>query len=122
MTWYGVHVIMAVRFKDGNQNAFPAWENVYLVHATSSDEAEAKAAAIGRENEGDSSGTFNWDDRPATWVYVGVRKIIEISNALAMANEPSDGVEITYSTLEFKSEDTLKQYASGESTELTAVE
>jgi hypothetical protein len=122
MKWYGVHVLMAVRFRDGDQKTFPAWENVYLIQAKDGDEAETKAAAIGKQNEGDSSGTFTWDDRPASWIYAGVRKVIEISNATSTGNEPSDGAEVTYATLEFNSEQALKGYAAGESAELRVVD
>ena len=122
MKWYGVHVVMAVRFKDGNQEIFPAWENVYLVHAQDGPDAEAKAAAIGNSNQGDSSGTFTWDERPASWVYMGVRKMIEVSNAASTVNELGDGAEVTYSTLEFATEQALMLYASGEPTELRAIE
>jgi len=122
MAWYGAHVIMSVQFKDGNQDVFPAWENVYLLQAKDADEAEIKARGIGKENEGDSSGTFTWNNRPAAWVYVGVRKIVEISNAVAATNEPGDGVEVTYNTLAFNTEAALKRFAAGGSTELMAVE
>ena len=113
---------MEVRFKDGNQDAHPAWENIYLINAKDVEQAEAKAIALGRDSEGDSSGTFTWNDRPASWVFAGIRKIIEISNAASRVNEPEDGSEITYSTLAFDSEEALKGYASGESVELTAVD
>ena len=116
MAWYGVHVIMAVRFKSGNQASFPAWENVYLIQAADAAEAEAKATKIGRDNEGDSSGTFHWKDRPASWQYVGIRKTIEISDPqIGRHNAPADGVEVTYQTLEFAKEKDLKHYAAGES-------
>ncbi len=122
MKWFGVHVIMAVRFKDGKQDSHPAWENVFLVQAVDFDQAEEKAIALGKKNEGDSSGTFTWNDRAAVWVCAGIRKCTEISSSSTATNEPADGAEITYSTLEFKSEDSLRRYCSGEATELTAVE
>lgn len=122
MAWYGVHVVMAVRFKDGNQDSYPVWENVYLVHANDPSEAEAKAAKLGADNEGDSSGSFRWDDRPASWQYVGIRKAIEISNSRSKENVPEDGVEITYQTLEFSSEQHLRDYVEGQQVNLKAID
>ena len=122
MAWYGVHVIMAVLFKDGKQDSFPAWENVYLVHARDESEAENKAAKLGAESEGDSSGSFRWEDRPAYWKYIGARKIIEISNAKSKDNVPADGVEVTYQTLEFRNEKNLRDYAEGKEVELRAID
>jgi hypothetical protein len=122
MAWYGVHVVMAVRFKDGNQDSFPAWENVYLVNANDPTEAENKAAKLGADNEGDSSGTFRRGDRPASWKYVGIRKTIEISNARSKDNVPADGVEITYQTLQFRDEQRLRDYAEGKEVDLRAID
>ena len=122
MAWYGVHVVMAVRFKDGNQNDFPAWENVYLVEAGNSDEAEQKAVSIGRSREGDSSGTFQWNGRPASWKFAGIRRAIEISNDRSKENEPGDGAEVTYQTIAFRDEKDLQAYVSGEQITLTVVD
>ncbi len=113
MAWYGVHVVMAVRFKDGIQDAYPAWENVYLIRADDSDEATQKAEAIGKQNEGDSSGTFHWNDRPAEWVFRGVRKVIEVANSRSTTNTADDGAEVTYQTIEFDNEKTLTNYIDG---------
>jgi hypothetical protein len=122
MAWYGVHVVMVVRFKEGGQVYFPAWENVYLIGAVDSDEAAEKAASIGKENEGDSNGTFHWDERPAEWVCEGVRKIIEVTSPRSSTNEPEDGTEVTYQTLEFASEDALKDYMDGVATTVKVVD
>ena len=113
MPWYGVHVVMAVRFKDGNQNEFPAWENVYLVEAGNPMLADKKGQKIGQQFEGDSKGTFQWNGRPASWVFVGVRKSVEISGRAPLKNEPGDGTEVTYNTLEFDGEQGLRDYARG---------
>jgi len=113
MPWYGVHVVMAVRFKDGVQNEFPAWENVYLVEAGNPMLAEKKGRKIGEEFEGDSKGTFKWHGRPARWLFAGVRKSVEVSGRAPLKNEPGDGTEVSYSTLEFDGEQSLRDYASG---------
>jgi hypothetical protein len=66
MTWYAAHIVMAVKFKRGEQNRFPVWENIVLISAESEEEAFAKAEERGRCEEGDDGGTFTWGDRPAT--------------------------------------------------------
>jgi hypothetical protein len=113
MPWYGVHVVMAVRFKDGNQNAFPAWENVFLVEAANPAAAEKKGQKLGQGIAGDAGATLQWSGRPARWDFVGVRKSVEVSGKAPLKNEPGDGSEITYSKLEFDAEQALRDYAGG---------
>ena len=113
MAWYGVHVVMAVRFKDGNQNAFPAWESVYLVEATSLTLAEKRGVKLGQAVAGDSGGTLQWNGRPARWEFAGVRKCVEITGKAPLKDEPGDGTEVTYSKLEFSAEQALRDYARG---------
>lgn len=110
MGWYAAHVIMVTRFKDGKQDKFPIWENVILVSAGSPQEAEKKAIRRAREDEGDSSGTYTYEGRAATWVVAGIRKLIECQDG---ENCPADGTEITYSVFEADNEDIVEQLASG---------
>ena len=114
MNWYSVHVVMLVHFKDGNQDSLPAWENVYLIQAVDPDEASRKGETIGKQNEGDSSGTFFWEDRPAEWMFKGIRKITEIAGFPSPSNIAEDVVEITYQTIEFDNEVSLKSYLNAE--------
>jgi hypothetical protein len=102
---------MVTRFKDGKQDKFPIWENVLLVTAESPDEAEQKAIRRAREDEGDSSGSYTYDGRPATWVVAGIRKLIECQNA---ETPPADGTEVTYSVFEADSEETVEKLTSGD--------
>ena len=52
--WYVAHVMIYTRFKDGNQNKYPVCENMYLVQASTEEEAYAKATALGQEEQGDA--------------------------------------------------------------------
>jgi len=113
MPWYGVHVVMAVRFKDGNQNAFPAWENLFLVEAASLAAAEKKGQKLGQEIAGDAGGSLQWNGRPARWELAGVRKSVEISGKAPLKDEPGDGTEVSYNKLEFEGEQALRDYARG---------
>jgi len=66
MSWYAASIIMLTKFKDGIQDKYPVWENVILIEGNSPDEASEKALARAREDEGDSAGTYLWEDRPAS--------------------------------------------------------
>ena len=96
-TWYAAHIVMYVTFKDASQDHYPVWENIVLIEAPTEDEAFSKAEVIGRGGEGDSDGTFRWNDRPARWNFGGVRKPALCQNA---DEKPGDGTEVTY--LQFK--------------------
>jgi hypothetical protein len=101
--WFAAHVVLYFKFKDGNQDRFPAWENVYLVEATAADEAFEKASALGRAQEGDDSGSLLWGGRPATRVFGGIRKLIDVQGAAGDSEDrPADGAEVTYSLLVVK--------------------
>ena len=64
MKWYVAHVIMYVKFKDGVQDSYPIWENLYLIKASSPAKAWEKAHKYGREAEGiaavHSPGALGW--------------------------------------------------------------
>ena len=77
MTWYAAHIVMLVRFKQGVQRRFPAWENIVLVQAQDENEALSKAESLGQRGAGDDGGSFKWDGKLATWEFAGVRKVTE---------------------------------------------
>jgi hypothetical protein len=116
MKWYVAHVIMYVKFKDGKQDHYPKWENFHLIRASSPDKAWNKADECGHEAEGDSNNSFRWDNRPATWVYAGTRKLIEcIDNPLI------SGAEVAYSELRLESARDLKKLLKGSRVNVTYV-
>lgn len=119
MKWYAAHIIMYTKFKDGNQNKFPVWENIVLIEANTPKEAYRKAELRARKDEGDSSNTYYYDDRPAIWVFAGIRKLVESED---MTVVPSDEMEMTYSTLEVDNEENLKRLIKGESVVLKYVD
>lgn len=119
MTWYIAHIIMFVRFKDGNQGKYPVWENLILIEASSGEEAWEKAELRAKEDEGDSQGSFTWDGRPATWVFAGIRKLITCGHR---GERPTSGTEVSYSEFEVATEEVLQKLVRGETVELTYVE
>ncbi len=112
-TWYSADVVMFVEFSDGKQTHFPAWENIILVEAESEEAAFEKAEALGRRGEGDDSGEFRWDGRPARWVFAGVRKLTECA-VLADSDRPGDGTEVSFSELELDSRADIERLVAGE--------
>ena len=112
MKWYAASIIISIKYKDGNQDAYPLMENVVLIQASTDDEAYEKAAKRALAYEGDADDTFCWEDRPANAVFVGIRKMIECVDS---DSQPGDGTEITYSMMEVDSENALKKLIDGES-------
>jgi hypothetical protein len=109
--WYAAHIIMFAEFKDGVQDKYPVMENVVLIHAKTEEEAFAKAEAIGKEDEGDSDGTFKWEERPARLVFGGIRKLIECVDE---EQQPADGTEVTYSFIEVANKESLDKIVRGD--------
>lgn len=73
--WFCAHVIIWQQYKDGIQDDYGIWENIYLVKADTAEEAWQKAECKGIEiTEHDDGLEIN--GRPARWVYGGVRKLI----------------------------------------------
>jgi len=97
---------MYVEFKDKLQEKYPIWENIVLIEANSEEEALRKAEERGHLDEGDDSGSFSWEKRPAMWVYGGIRKLLSCAD---FEKRPTDGTEITYSQMEVKSASDLKK-------------
>lgn len=119
MKWYIAHVIMYFKFKDGNQNKFPIWENLILVQGQSKKEAFEKAKAKSISEEGDDSGSLRVGDRAACMTFGGIRKLVECEDADQM---PGDGTEVSYSRLEVKTEEDFMKLIKGELVDIEYVE
>jgi hypothetical protein len=108
--WYAAHVIMYVRFTDGQQDSYPVWENVFLVESANEETARTRAQELGRGGEGDSNGSMKWAGRPGSWVFAGVRKLVKCDSD---PEPPRHGTEVTYSEFSVDSLDTLRELAAG---------
>ena len=106
--WYCAHAVMAIYFTQADQNEFPAWENIFLVEAPTAQEAFAKAELRARQDEGDHG--LTWDDNPAEFVFLGLRKLVKCYDG---ETRPSDGTELTYNRLLFDSREDLNSFAAG---------
>jgi hypothetical protein len=111
MNWYAAHAMMYVRFKDGVQNKYPFWENIFLIQADSDEEAFEKAEQRAKEDEGDSCGSFTWEERPASWSFAGIRKVVDCAEA---TDQPTDGTELTFLEMEVDSEAAFSKLLNGE--------
>jgi len=111
MAWYAAHAIMYIKFKDGVQDKYPFWENIILIEAETDDEAFEKAETRAREDEGDSQGSLTYEERPAKWVFAGIRRLVSCVDIL---EQPTDGTEITYLEMEVESEECFTKLLNGE--------
>lgn len=109
--WYAAHLILYVKLKDQPQQSYTIWENIVLVKAPTEEEAFAKAARRGREEEGDDDGSFRWGGKPARWVFAGVRKLTLCEDP---ERRPGDGTEVSYLELEVDSEQAVSQLVRGD--------
>ena len=116
MTWYAAHAVMLVEFADGIQTQYPVWENILLIQSETSEAARAMAEARAKQDEGDSNGTFTWEDRPARWVFAGIRKVVACEDADAA---PGHGTEVTYLQLDLPDSETFEHFIQGDPVKLT---
>ena len=121
MAWFAAHAIMYVRFKDGRQDHYPVWENVLLIEAPDINDAESMARDRARQDEGDSDGTFQWEDRPATWVFAGLRKTVRVAHQ-RVTSKLASGDEVTYSEFSVPNEAALRRLIAGENVAVEYVE
>jgi len=121
MPWFAAHAVMYLKLREELQDHFLVWENVLLIEASSSSEAETKAVVRARQDEGDSQGTLTYDDEPATWVFAGLRKVISVSHR-EVGGELSSGDEATYSEYRVADLASVMKLAGGEAVDVKYVE
>jgi hypothetical protein len=118
MGWYAAHIVLAVEFLEGEQDHFPAWENIVLFRA----ETEAVAWRLAEERglrEAGEEGEFRWAGRRARWRFAGVRKLTECVPA---GDRPDDGDEVSYIELEFRTRSDLDRFLDNQWTTMAADE
>jgi hypothetical protein len=47
MTWYAAHVILYIVFKEGQQDSYPVWENVFIVEGADEETARTRLRTSG---------------------------------------------------------------------------
>lgn len=120
--WCAAHALFYFKLHKEPQDSFLVHENVYLIHAESSAEAMKKAEAVARANEDLAlDGHLELNEMKASYVYVGIRKLIEVEGSADLDGVPADvldGREVTYSVLEVDTLDEVMALAKGEMVEV----
>ena len=118
--WYAAHAVMLIRLKSGDQTEFTVWENILLIEAATPDEAHDKAKSRALEDEWNLDDTFTWDDKPAEFKFLGLRKLNQcFSFDGQQSQQPGDGDEITFNQIRFANREQLELYVAGEEAQLT---
>jgi hypothetical protein len=123
MTWYVASCILAIVVKSGHQKIFPVFEEFFLVTAEDRVAARREAESFGRQAELDD--TLTYEDRPATKMFLGIRKIRSVYNAHPLdidVDQPSHGTELTHSYYELQSLDEAKRLGEGKAVYLEYVD
>jgi hypothetical protein len=117
MPWYAAHAIVYFQFKEGPQDGYLVWENVYLVRAEDPQQAYALAEGYARADEGDSQGSLKIDDRPARLVFGGIRKLVTVSH-VGPGETLASGDELTYSEYQVATPEALRRLIDDEDAEV----
>lgn len=109
------HSVFYFKLKAFTQDSFLVHENVYLIQAESALIAMVKAEMISKAKEDLSEdGHLELNEKKVSYIYAGVRKIIEADCGLSDINlGVLNGLEITYSELEVDSIDEVLLLARG---------
>lgn len=113
--WYAAHAVMLIRFREGEQNEFPVWENILLVEAPTPEEAKEKACQRALEDVGNDE-TMTWDKKPAFFEFIGLRKLMQCCSD---EEQPGDGTEVSFNDLLFSSRKELDAFVAGEESQVT---
>ena len=124
MTWYAAHTIVSIRPIKPGKGQIVVYENVTLIEASDENEATVKARRHG-EASTVQDGTLSIDGEPAVSSFIGIRKIIAVSNPWPLnqdSDRPGDGTEITYSKCKVKAQRALSRLVNGEETSIDYLE
>ena len=113
--WYAAHVVMIFRYCEGKQTKFPVQENVYLIEAPSSAEAQRIAVDIGRKEGSYEKPSAIFEDVPVRLAFAGVRKVVEC----LPADKLETGTELTYTEYLVDSEEALERLLDGDEVRVT---
>jgi hypothetical protein len=121
MTWFTASVLIAIKPKSYAGGAFEVYENMYLLEAPTSSDAYQKAVLLGKEEESIDD-NLKIDDLPAERSFIGIRKIITVSNPYPLdldEDRPISGTEVTYALYQVADDQIATKLANGEDVDLT---
>lgn len=116
MHWYVAHCVMLMRFRDGPQDAFTGYENMFLLRANSFEDANLAAEARARQDESWGDPSLESSGRPAVLVFAGVRKVVAVEGDPA---EITSGVEVSYNDVAFDDETAFQKFVNGDEVNVT---
>lgn len=125
MTWYTASVLIAMKPTNYKSGPIEVYENMYLIEAPSSQGAQDKAKELGKEEASIADDGLTIDGVPAVREFVGVRKVVSVSNPPPLdldADRPTQGTEVTYSLFEVQDQDSLAKLAAGAAVEVRYLE
>lgn len=125
MTWFTASVLIAIKPQDYVSGSIQVYENMYLIEASTAHDAARKAEALGRQEASITADDLTIDDKPATRVFVGIRKLISVSNPAPLdldQDRPIDGTEVTYAVYQVADEAALNRLAAGGQVEVLYLE
>ena len=94
MPWYAASVVLRLEFETGEQDEFPLREDVFLVRAATRASARMAAVKLARKAADSTRGSTIWRGRASTWVFAGVRQLIQY-----FSNEPDSlksGTDVSF--------------------------
>jgi hypothetical protein len=111
--WFAVHAFHYFQYKDGIQDEYSGWENIYLIEAENVAEARMKGLFRAKADEGDSEGTLTVNGRPATVVLGGILKLVDCIDLDLVTDKPVNGTEVSYTDLTLPSKEEFEKFVSG---------
>ena len=111
MKYYGVEVILYVRFKDGSQPFYPVWVNIYVTAGVDREDAMQRAECYARTFAGVE---ITCNDRPAELLFGGVRSNCEILDATEANLSVDSPTEVFSYQLDVQDDHALQELINGD--------
>lgn len=128
MPWYTVSTIQSVRYKNSSedQQNIPVYENYVLIEANNPQLAIEKAERHAKE-VCSIDDQLHLNRKPAYMKFEGIRKVIEVAEPLSsdddlQVRQLKTGVELSYSYMEVKDEESLKKLSAGKKVNVSYID
>jgi hypothetical protein len=125
MTWFTASVLISIKPEGYENGPIQVYENMFLVEGATAHDAFRKAESFGHQEASLTGDGLTIDGKPAVRAFIGIRKLISVSNpALADLDQdrPMDGTEVTYAVYQVADEGALVRLAQGEEVEVLYLE
>jgi len=122
--WFTASILIAIKPKSYVGGPFEVYEDMYLLEAPSGREAIQKAEQLGREYLLIDDG-LTIDGVPAVRSFIGIRKLISVSNPTPLAQDedrPVSGTEVTYALYQVANDAAASKLANGKKVNVVYLE